>query len=206
MNDLVQEYEEIIVPKTTFKDVVMGSDIGKTLLKLIDIYPEQADNIDRYGKVLEYLLSTEPSSNEESMYLIIRHVHDSCQWCDDRKTKGMELCASCTQEKSENYYDVSGYKNDGSGTHYGIEFSPWDQWLSFYIEDEALTKFSKEEIVVRAMWEMTFVGFNPEDIKAQMDSLIQMTKDIENGTMKTYSWDEVKARLDSLFDDEEEKE
>lgn len=69
------------------------------------------------------------------------------------------------------------------GINYGIEFAPWNEWISMFITQETLDNFSKEEIVAGCLFEMTFYGFTENKVE-----------DIHSKLFKTI--DEIKNKLD----------
>lgn len=55
------------------------------------------------------------------------------------------------------YYDVSG--GDDENDVYGLEACSFESWLSFYIDQETLDRFTNPNIIAHCLWEMTFFGF-----------------------------------------------
>lgn len=75
------------------------------------------------------------------------------------------------EEDGKNWIDVSG-KDLKKNTRYGIEFCEWIDWISMFITKDSFDKFSKEDIVGACMWEMTFYGFNENNVKSFHDKMI----------------------------------
>jgi hypothetical protein len=168
----------------TLNDIVMTVDTKKTLESLIRFYPDQKDKIDKYNSVLKLLEDIEPAENKNGVYIIIQDMFDTCQWCIKSKEKGIDICSSCTEDKNM-YTNICGWKDDNSNRHYSLELTPWDEWLGMYIKEDILQKLNREDILAHILWEMTFMGFTQEDIKAQADSFFNTIEGIKNGTIKT---------------------
>ena len=52
-----------------------------------------------------------------------------------------------------------------------IEFPQWQEWLGMPIDSESMEKFSELEIIACCLNEMTYAGFEQEDIQAEMDRI-----------------------------------
>jgi hypothetical protein len=68
------------------------------------------------------------------------------------------------------FIDVSG-KIDGDPNSYAIEFRPWAEWLGMIVEVEPPLVLSKTETVAHVLWEMTFAGYDEDQIQTQYEEL-----------------------------------
>jgi len=48
---------------------------------------------------------------------------------------------------------------------YAIEFRPWAEWLDMDIDEETLSNYLESEIIVHCIWEMTFCGYDNDDVQ-----------------------------------------
>ena len=55
---------------------------------------------------------------------------------------------------------------------YGLELSPWIDWISMYITQDTLDSLTKEEIIASCLYEMTFYGFDEPTISDFKETLI----------------------------------
>lgn len=84
----------------------------------------------------------------------------------------------------EEYIDVSGIhqqpQSEEERCSYAIEFTPWKEWLGMEIHPNSLADFSELEIIAHCLYEMTFVGFEEEDIQEELQHINQISEDYKN--------------------------
>ncbi|MDY0334055.1 MAG: hypothetical protein RBR47_03765, partial [Bacteroidales bacterium] len=117
-----------------------------------------------YKKVFEELLFMHPEDSEIS--IVVAHQKDDYD--------------------GEEYVNVSGkYANPKSEEEefsQAIEFTPWNKWLGMEISQESLQHFSELEIISHCLYEMTFVGFEEEEIQKELNSLEKSIEEYKNMT------------------------
>jgi hypothetical protein len=64
---------------------------------------------------------------------------------------------SFDENDTELYFDVCGKDVECCG--YSIVASSYEDWLSFYVDDNTLAKLSYSSIIAHCLLEMTFFGF-----------------------------------------------
>jgi hypothetical protein len=130
------------------------------------IYSDELDYLDDYANVFDQLKYLSPK--ESNITIIISNEID----CFD----------------NEQYVSVSGYydsknKNTKNLTEsLALEFTPWDEWLGMSIDHSSLRDFSSYEIICHCLQEMTFMGFNQEEIKNELDKIKEIADDYKNMT------------------------
>jgi hypothetical protein len=107
--------------------------------------------------------------------------------------------------------DAEREKVGNEETTWGIEFTPWNEWLGMEIDSETINTFSKEEIVMHCLWEMTFCGYEQEEIQEKITDLKERVKEIESMSEEelkanTISMDELKEQLAERLNEEEQSE
>lgn len=144
---------------TRLKDLIDRNDFNLIFEKIKENYPESKK--DCYVTAWGFL--KEIKEKESDDFLIkIEHIKD-----DD-----------------EEFYMVSGMcKNDKM--HYSMMLYEWCEWLGMEIEKGTLEKYSEKEALAHIIWEMTFVGYDPETIKTEKEYINEMKNQIENGELKT---------------------
>lgn len=168
----------------TLAELIKSHSWPSVKLTLEKMFPDQDDLWDDYEKVF-YALQT-MRLHESNVTIDVHWVHDDYDNTD--------------------YVDVSGYytnpadRNDQHTNSLAIEFTPWQEWLGMPIDSESLEKFSGLEIIAYCLNEMTYAGFEQEDIQAEMDRIKKIADDYDKMTPEekkknTYSWDEVKERF-----------
>ncbi len=104
------------------------------------------------------------------------------------------------------YVDVSGRKlkspatDDVAAESYAIEFKPWDEWLGMTIDEQTAREFSETQILAHCLYEMTFVGFNQEEIQKRFEEIFILTEEIKAITKeeregKLIPWERIKKEL-----------
>ncbi len=148
---------------------------------LENLYPDQKESLESYEDVYEKLKFM--AAEESNLSIEVEHQKDDFDGAE--------------------YVSVSGkYKNpeDEEETFpQAIEFEPWRKWLGMDITNETLADFSELEIIAHCLFEMTFAGYEEEDIQEELKKLEQEMDDY-----KAMTDDEKKANsisLDDLLDD-----
>jgi hypothetical protein len=79
-----------------------------------------------------------------------------------------QLCIELTppvDPKDQPFWDVSCIR-EGDLDRYGLDLSPWEEWLALRVPQSLLKEMTVAEIVAHCVWEMTFYGFTQEKIAA----------------------------------------
>ena len=113
-------------------------DIGKTI---IDLYPDQKENIDGYREALDWLQQNE--SDDSEFTISIEKVIDDYD--------------------GQLYHSVTGFKSNDV-TPYALVFTDWSEWLGMDISDLTLSSYSEREIIAHCLYEMTFFGYSNDEI------------------------------------------
>lgn len=168
-----------------FQDLITQTKWENVKRKLLKLYPDEHKNLDGYRDVwyqLVYILKPEifKDLNEKNIEILI------CEKVDD-----------LFNDYENIYYDVVGW--DGN-QRWAIEFLPWEEWLGMKINKETLKKFSYEEIAVHCIWEMTYCGFDQQQIKNKIDELKRRVEEVENGEVELVSLEDVLKELENKND------
>lgn len=156
--------------KVLFKDIALSCSYRKVKYALLELYPDQKRNIKGYKYVFETLKRMRPRFNKEGMVIDIERVG-----------RGKNA-----------YFSVSGVCIvKGIKQSYGIEYTPWSEWLGCEVDKKVLRKMTKEEITAHCLWEMTFAGFTQAKIRKEINKLKKQIKDIKEGKVKMIPHGEV---------------
>jgi hypothetical protein len=128
--------------------------------RLIELYPDQKRSATGYRKVLKNLRSMPPVKRDE-MKIDVYHVKDDLD-----------------PENIYEYESVSGVI-EGEDISYAIEYTPWNEWLGFELTENSLKNYSEVDIIAHCLWEMTWSGFEEEQIQEKMSSLMETVKQIQ---------------------------
>lgn len=145
--------------KPILNDVIKIFSNEEILTRLHEIYPDTKEGKKAYLKVLKELRTLKPSSSQISIDVV--KVVDG----------------------EETYVDVSGSKTS-TKLSYSLEFLPWNKWLGMKIAQGSLLHYNYLDIVCHCLWEMTFMGFDQEDIAKTVKELADNAKEIKNSLNK----------------------
>jgi hypothetical protein len=147
-----------------FKKLIQSNSWLSVETILLQLYPNEEKNISGYKKVFEELLFMHPEDSE--ILIVVAHQKDDFD--------------------GEEYVDVSGKyahpKNEEEEFSQSIEFTPWNKWLGMEISPESLLHFSELEIISHCLYEMTFAGFEEEEIQEELNSMEKIIEDYKNMT------------------------
>ena len=128
-----------------------------------------------YRKLYSYLLNKEVKSTGEVRILVA-------------------LLKDYLEDEDADYVHVCGY-SDKDSTCYAIEFMNWSEWLGSEVVEKSVKVFGETIYVAECLKEMTFIGFEEEDITSEKEELDRRVEEIENGTAELISGDDFFARL-----------
>lgn len=147
-----------------FKKLIQSNSWLSVATILLQLYPDEEKNISGYKKVFEELLFMSPEDSE--ILIVVAHQKDDFD--------------------GEEYVDVSGKyanpKNEEEKFSQAIEFTPWNKWLGMEISQESFLYFSELEIISHCLYEMTFAGFEEEEIQEELNSMEKSIEDYKNMT------------------------
>ncbi len=131
---------------------------------LWDLYPDEEKNSSGYQEVFEKLRIMSPINIDMSI-----------------------VVARCKDDfDGEEYVDVSGKylhpKTEEQTFSQAIEFTPWKEWLGMSIDEKSLVQFSEPEIIAHCLYEMTFAGFEEDEIQEEMKHIKNIAEDYKNMT------------------------
>jgi hypothetical protein len=129
--------------------------------RLFELYPEEMKSTPGYRRVLKTLRSLEPVQRD-NMKIDVSHVIDDTD-----------------PEETFEYENVSGVV-DGEDMSYAIEYTPWEQWLGMHFTAASL-KYPEIDLIAHCLWEMTWSGFDQEEIQKTYSGFVEAAKEIENG-------------------------
>lgn len=92
------------------------------------------------------------------------------------------------------FWEVS-FRKEGDFERYGLDMSPWPQWLATRVPSALCQTIPAAEIVAHCVWEMTFYGFTQEAAAENRAELDRRLRDLDEGKVQGIPWEEVKERL-----------
>ena len=171
-----------------FNDLIKSHSWLSIEMTLLNLYPDQEDLIEEYRRVFNKLQVLK-SDNSEMLIVLTEYESDT--------TDG--------NQTSLTYVDVSGRKLfaeiNSISESYAIEFVIWEEWLGMELAPETLEKFSELEIIAHCLFEMTFCGYEQEEIQEQLNSINNIVDEYKGLTAEekqeqTISLEELKKKLD----------
>jgi hypothetical protein len=139
---------------------------------LLKLYPDQEASLADYERVYWNLLSA--SAADTTLHIVIKYVPK--------------------EGKYGGYWDVSA-QNMEDLEIYAIEFRPWEEWLGMEIDLETLNTLAPLDIICHSLWEMTFIGYDQDEIKQKWNEVLQ-AKDEMSDARHLSSWEEFLEDMD----------
>ncbi len=147
---------------------------------LLRLYPDQEASLPDYERVYWSLLSASLVEIETTMRLVIEYVLNTGEL--------------------GGYWDVSGQDVEDL-EFYAIEFRPWEEWLRMEIDPETLKTLSPLDIICHCLWEMTFIGYEQDEISKQWQEILQAKDEIMEAK-HLESWEQFLQEMDWPKDDD----
>lgn len=161
----------------TLKHLILNNTWTNISSLFLEIYPEAEKNLKGYENVFGKLLLIDPE-----------HM-------------GMSIVTTKVIDDDEVYIDVSGLHNHPKNVEenypQGLELTPWGKWLGMDISKASLNDFSESELIVHCLYEMTFVGFEEEDIKKRISRIEKSRKERESMTEEEN--DAIRASVEDIL-------
>ena len=129
----------------TFEQLLKTNNWQSISSMFLKIYPKAESEIDGYKNVFHKLVRMSPERTD--MSIVIAKIMD-----DDKEF--IEVCGLHNNPKRQDEKYLQG-----------IEYVPWRKWLGMDICKESMDSYSNEEIIVRCLYEMTFLGFNDDEFQ-----------------------------------------
>ena len=80
-------------------------------------------------------------------------------------------------EDSEEYVAVNGKMSGDEEIGYSLMGTDWSEWLSMEVDADALAQFGEVEVLAHCLWEMTWVGYTPDEVSDWMAGICDMAED-----------------------------
>jgi hypothetical protein len=146
----------------TFKDIVLACECDEMWTYMASQYDYNIDDDEKllYLSVFNKLRAIEPKTNNLKLYI---ETTDSDGGCE-----------------------VYGY-NQEENTKYAIDFVPWSEWLGMEIDEAALSTYKAHEITAHALWEMTFISYDENEIQQEKDNACSMVEEVKTSLLERYA-------------------
>ena len=127
-----------------------------------------------------------------------QHVYEAMRALPFEPGDGSLIAIRISDEMSEEcpdtQFEVHGVK-PGSVDVFALDFMRWDTLSGFEVAPATLDTYSPAEIVAHCLHEVTFYGYDQEEIAAEATELLRRTEDLKHGRSTGLSWDDVKSEL-----------
>jgi len=138
-----------------------------TLYELIDAY-EFADIEDTFVGLYK---------NYKRNAVGFEEVFETLKDFEDIPLSEYTICITHVNEEGEDFdsYDhITGY-SEKEDLPVCLSFTPWNEWMGMKIDSETLKNYSGEQIICHCLWEMTFYGFNEDNIQKVIKEISEAT-------------------------------
>lgn len=175
----------------TFKELINSVNYDDVWTVIDKEYENKDGAYEAYKRVFEELKSLLPKACEPPITLVVAKVEDYF-------------------EAGTFIFDVFGIQN-GDESHYALEMTPWNEWLSFKVLDKCVEAYGMADVVAHVLYEMTFFGYSAnavdDRVTKEKQILNERHEETENGTAQLIPFNEAMAELGYVDKrSEEEKE
>ena len=165
-----------------FRDIIKSNNWFTVELTFLKLYPDQNKSIENYRLVYEALKFLHPLETDIEIVLYPYYNDDGLLSVVDVSGRNLR----------PNPKDIT--------TGVAIEFTSWDKWLGMSVASLTVREFSEPEIICHCLNEMTYAGFEEEEIQAEFSKLKSIVDEYkaltpEEKAEQTISLDELKKRL-----------
>ena len=180
----------------TLKDCLDSSPDDMILHNIGFMYPSEQENIAEYDQALKALRAITPKSSSEEfmqgMYLVVQEYDNPPFMVSGQNGKTKREWSKESGEDLDDRYLTDELES------FGMDLSPWCEWLALPVSQESLTKYSDSQVVAHCLVEMCRSGFNEEDIQEYRKDLIhELSQPVD--LSKAIPSEEVFARLKERF-------
>ncbi len=135
-----------------FHELIKSNEWLTIELTFSKLYPDQQASIENYRLIYETLKFLEPDYSDIAIVLY--------QYYDDGKPSVVDVSGINPNPEPE---DITN--------GLALEFTTWDKWLGMDIKPLALNEFTEQEIICHCLNEMTYMGFDQDEIQTEFDKL-----------------------------------
>lgn len=192
-----------------FKELVDDADWEKVKQSLINSYDLGEGELLNYEEVLEELKQMEPE--ETKMRICIKWFDPDIKFDREEGFWAVDGLDGTLQKETEDFQYFSATCTEefaNSEVGYALDFTPWAEWLGMEIDPETANNIElmQSDIVAHCLWEMTFHGYEEENIKEILDELESRVEEFKSMTdeekkKNCLTIEEMKERLKKLGED-----
>jgi hypothetical protein len=147
----------------TLKSIIDRNDWQNVKDTLLKLYPDQEDTIEAHQNVFEKLKTMTPKKTKMVLYIKDR-IEDDGQIYKD--VYGKDGRTNREDYEENNYWMVEAQGKDlDDEIDWALDFMEWNKYLGMAIGKETLEKYNELEIIASCLWDMTFYGYDEEDIQ-----------------------------------------
>lgn len=128
----------------------------------------------------------------------------------------MRLCVDWIQDDEKFSFNDKGfwsvYGKDGSEVTWAIEFTKWNELLGMSIDPETANniELSKADIVAHLLYELTFCGYEEEEIQDKANELNERVEEVKNMSDEELkknccTMDELRERLKKITEENQDE-
>lgn len=174
-----------------FHELIKSNEWLSIELTFLKLYPDQQGSIENYRLVYEALKFLQPVYSD--IKIVLYQYYD-----DDGNPSVVDVSGINPNPEPEDINDALA-----------LEFTTWDKWLGMDISPLTLKEFTEIEIICHCLDEMTYAGFEEEEIQAEFDKLKSIVDEYkalspEEKVKQTISLDELKKRISDDKSDNDE--
>ena len=153
------------------KDLLLQVTKEDVIKTIIEHYPDQEPYSKDYDTMYDSLLDMPFEKDEDDYILLVNPEYDYFV------ENSVHTAIHAYSRKKDIVYD--------------LDFVPWKNWLGIEVCKKSLEVYGVVSLVAHCLREMSVVSFDEDFIQKTMQDLKDIEKEIEDGTVETYTMEQV---------------
>lgn len=187
------------------KELIMKVDFNKSMKFMIKFYynDKSVEELEKitlsYFKVFQELKDLIPI-DRPNWRIYVQYIQPGIDYTGFESEGYFDIVGKngTLQKESEDFAYFSATTNEefaNSEISYAIEFTPWNEILGMDVAEETLKLYPIEEITAHILYEITFISFDQNEIKKEVDELNRRIESVKNGTAELISLEDLRKKL-----------
>lgn len=187
---------------TTLLDLLKRNSIADVLLRIVDLYPDQASFFKDYEAQYTKCLGLTPVPCDMRIMVYTtkpdEFFPEEEPSVDVSGTRGGTRREDWVREHGDKPLDMDPTHHSwDEPEHYGLSMTPWAEWVGMVVEEPSLAEFPEVDILAHCLWEMSWHGFDEEDAANVLTSLKASIDEYDQGKVKGIPMADVLASMES---------
>lgn len=146
--------------------------------QLIPRWPYDTEDLDGYRQVFEHLKRLVPVPTTMRIVVLERFGPR----LDEEPVVEVTGRNGQLNRDQDDFQHAEGRVDEpwaNAKTDFALDFTPWEEWLAMEVAKTSLEVFTEAKIVAHSLWEMTFHGFDEEQVQQTLAELKRRVEEFD---------------------------